>query len=114
MKMPLKIIKSLIAAYVVTFIMLLFLAFLMFKFSISGTTLALGIVAIYLLSNIVSGIIIGKAAGQRRFAWGALVGLLYVVIMAMIGNVIGDVDTGKLLLPGFISVTGAVFGGIIS
>lgn len=112
---PVAILKALIAAYVISGIMLLFLAFLLYKFYLSDTTLAFGIVLIYLIANIIGGMITGKNVATRKFAWGILFGVIYVVILMAASMLLSSIpDVKMLILPCIVCITGAMFGGIIS
>lgn len=77
-------IKSLLAAYVVSCIMLFLLSFLLYKFDLSEQTVQIGIILTYILSAFVGGFVMGKKAKTRRFLWGMAVGILYFAFLACI------------------------------
>ena len=64
------ILKSLLAAYVVTGILLMILAMALYKFELTEEAVTAGITAVYLLSTFAGGLVAGKLAKIRRFFWG--------------------------------------------
>ena len=67
------ILKSLLAAYVVTGILLMILAMALYKFELTEEAVTAGITAVYLLSTFAGGLVAGKLAKIRRFlliTWG--------------------------------------------
>ena len=64
------ILKSLLAAYVVTGILLMILAMALYKFELTEEAVTAGITAVYLLSTFAGGLVAGKLAKIRRFVLG--------------------------------------------
>lgn len=81
------ILKSLIIAYVITGVLLLILALLLYKVELNEGKVSIGIIAIYLLSSFIGGLTAGKSSGSRKFIWGALVGVSYFLILTVISLV---------------------------
>ena len=71
------VLKALMAAYVVTGLLLLLLTLLVYKMEFSEEKVTAGITAIYVLSTFVGGLVIGKLSKMRTFLWGLAVGILY-------------------------------------
>ena len=71
------VLKALMAAYVVTGLLLLLLTLLVYKMEFSEEKVTAGITAIYVLSTFVGGFVIGKLSKMRKFLWGLAVGILY-------------------------------------
>lgn len=114
-KIPIRLIKTTLAAYIVTAIMLLLLSYLMYKYEISGTALNVGLVLTYIIPNFMAGLITGKMMKEKRLLWGVVSGIMYMIVYVLVNLIIGDsVTIGKILLPLIISVTGAALGGIVS
>lgn len=72
------LLKALLFSYVVTGISLLLLSVLLYKFEWNEHLVSAAIVAVYVLSTVVGGIVIGKLVRTRRFFWGLLLGNLYL------------------------------------
>lgn len=77
-------IKSLLASYIVTGILLLVLTFFMYKFELNEKIVSAAIVGIYVVSTLIGGIIIGKLTKSKRYLWGMVLGILYFVLLLLI------------------------------
>ena len=78
------LLKALLFSYVVTGISLLLLSVLLYKFEWNEHLVSAAIVAVYVLSTVVGGIVIGKLVITRRFFWGLLLGNLYFILLLVI------------------------------
>ena len=77
-------IKSLLASYIVTGILLLVLTFFMYKFELNEKIVSAAIVGIYVVSTLIGGIIIGKLTKSKRYLWGMVLGIIYFVLLLLI------------------------------
>lgn len=77
-------IKSLLASYIVTGILLLVLTFFMYKFELNEKNVSAAIVGIYVVSTLIGGVIIGKLTKSKRYLWGMVLGILYFVLLLLI------------------------------
>ena len=109
-------IKSLLAAYVTSCVMLLGISFLLYKFDISEQTVNAGIVITYILSAFIGGFLAGKQMKVRRFLWGALIGVLYFVFLILISiGVYRSSLVGTELAVAFgVCLAGGTVGGMLS
>ncbi|MDD2972637.1 MAG: TIGR04086 family membrane protein [Lachnospiraceae bacterium] len=78
------IMKCLLCAYVVTGVLLLILALLLYRFQLSENVVDIGIIVIYVLSSFLAGWICGKKAKTRRFLWGLAMGCIYFFVLILI------------------------------
>ncbi len=78
------ILKTLLASYIVTGLLLLLLTFLVYKLGLDEQIVIGGIVAIYIVSTFVGGFIMGKLTQNRKFLWGMLVGIVYCGLLFFI------------------------------
>ena len=76
--------KSLLCSYVVTGILLLILAGILYKFNLDEAKVTAGILIIYVLSAFAGGFVIGKITGTKKFFWGLLVGIFYAVLLVLV------------------------------
>lgn len=67
--------------YVVTLILLLALALVLFKTETSEMVSKVWLIAVYVVSGFLGGFLIGKRTKSRKFLWGFFVGLLYFAIL---------------------------------
>ena len=77
-------IKSLLASYIVTGILLLVLTFFMYKFELNEKIVSAAIVGIYVVSTLIGGMIIGKLTKSKRYLWGMVLGIIYLVLLLLI------------------------------
>lgn len=77
-------IKSLLASYIVTGVLLLVLTFFMYKFELNEKIVSAAIVGIYVVSTLIGGMIIGKLTKSKRYLWGMVLGILYFVLLLLI------------------------------
>lgn len=77
-------IKSLLASYIVTGILLLVLTFFMYKFELNEKIVSAAIVGIYVVSTLIGGVIIGKLTKSKRYLWGMVLGIVYFVLLLLI------------------------------
>lgn len=110
-------IKSLLASYIVTGILLLVLTFFMYKFELNEKIVSAAIVGIYVVSTLIGGMIIGKLTKSKRYLWGMVLGIIYFVLLLLITlgvyrTLNGDsvsIVTSMILCAG-----GGMTGGMIS
>ena len=106
------ILKSLLAAYLVTGILLVLLTFLLYQFELDEQKVTAGIVVIYVVSTFV-----GKLTKVKRFAWGLTLGVVYFVLLLLISLGIYrgiDGNWSNILTTFLMCAGGGMFGGMIS
>ena len=77
-------IKSLLASYIVTGILLLVLTFFMYKFELNEKIVSAAIVGIYVVSTLIGGMIRGNLTKSKRYLWGMVLGIIYFVLLLLI------------------------------
>lgn len=83
----LSVLKVLLVMYLLTGVLLLVLAALLYKMQLSESMVSIGIVFIYVASGFLGGFIIGKIMKTRRFFWGMIMGACYFLIL-VIGSIV--------------------------
>ncbi len=109
--------KNLILAYIMTLIILLILAFLLYKVGLTEKTVSVCMIVTYVASTFAAGFLTGKKLKKMKFLWGLAVGAAYFVILVVLsliggraGNMFGkDFITTLLLCAG-----GGMLGGMVS
>ena len=111
------LIKALMIAYIVTGVLLFIWAFLMYKFGLKEQIVQFGVTFIYIIANAIAGVLVGRSMKQRKFLWGALVGLIYVGIVFLV-SLIASGGCGMIMAEGLstfmLCVGGGMLGGMIS
>ena len=109
--------KALLASYIVTGALLLILTLLLYKFELNEQIVSAAIIAIYLVSTLIGGIIIGKLTGVRKFLWGLGLGVLYFGLLLLITLGVYRTINGhasSLMTTFILCAGGGMAGGMIS
>ena len=111
------VLKSLLASYIITGILLLILAFLVYKFELDEQVVIAGIVAIYVVSTFMGGYIIGKLTGAKKYIWGMIVGAVYFALLFLISyGVYREFNTNGIsaITTAILCIGGGTLGGMLS
>lgn len=120
MTIPKKLISflwAILAAYATTAIVLLLIAFIMFKFNLDESVAQFAVTFVYILSSAVGALVLGKLINKNKYIYGFVMGLIYVIIIFVISLVaVGDAsvlsDNGISTL--LLCLCGGLLGGMIS
>ena len=110
-------VKALLAAYVVTGILLIILALALYKFELNEGAVTAGVTAVYLISTFTGGLVVGKLAKVRRFLWGIVLGILYFALLLLVTVGIYrtfHVSSTEILVTFALCAGGGMAGGMIS
>ena len=112
-----RLIKSLLAAYIVTGLLLLLLALLLYKLQLSESVVNIGIIAIYVAACFLGGFLEGKMMKTRKFLLGGAFGLLYFAVLAIISLAVGQGFSGSsshFVTTLILCMAGGTLGGMVS
>lgn len=113
----LPIFLSVLFAYLVTFLLLLLLAVLVYKTGTDGKLVGVFLVVTYLLSAFVGGLYLGKRMEQKRYLWGILAAVLYFSVYCLITTLLNREMAKELsdyVKTFFLLVLGGMLGGMLS
>jgi len=71
----------LLIMYLISGLLLLLLAALLYRFELSEATVKVGIVVIYIITGFVGGFFIGKQMQDKKYLWGLLTGGIYFLLL---------------------------------
>lgn len=111
------VLKALLVSYIITGILLLILTFLMYKIELNEKSVAAAIVAVYLVSTLIGGIIIGKLARVKRYLWGMGLGIVYFGLLLLITLGVYRTlngDAANLMTTFILCAGGGMAGGMLS
>lgn len=111
------VLKSLLFAYAITGLLLLLLAFLLFRFDLGKGPVTAGIIAVYVLSCLMGGFMAGKILRKDRYLWGVLVGLAYYLLLLTVSFAVQgkwDMTFLHAVATFFMCLGGGALGGMLS
>lgn len=109
--------KCLLVSYILTGVMMLFLAFLLYKFSLPKQMIGIGIILIYIVSTFVGGLFMGKNMKIKKYIWGLVLGMSYFLILLLVSIIVnGKLGNGfgNILLPMILCGASGMLGGMLS
>lgn len=112
---------TLIVMYVVSGLMLLLLAALLYNFELSEATVKIGVIVIYIVSGFTGGFLIGKQMQDKKYLWGLFAGGIYYVLLFVLSMVVKQVmgealafDAVRMLTTFILCAVSGMAGGMIS
>ena len=86
--LPTKILKSLgksiLISYLLTGLLLIILALLLYQFGLSEKIVSICILCVYVVASFFSGFLSGKQLQSRKFLWGCLSGIFYFLLLVLL------------------------------
>lgn len=111
------LLRSLIPAYLLTAILLLALAFGLYRFHLTEEQVELGVKGIYLLVCFIAGIIAGKLGKTQKFLRGLFSGAGYYLILFLVSFAVMQKPAAsgqELYLSLLLCAASGMIGGMIS
>ncbi len=111
------VLTGLLFSYIITAFILLLLSFLMLKVNLPGAGISAGIIAAYIISNLIGGFLVGKKAEQKKFVWGLVMGVFYFVILMLVSLLMNRAEPmplGNLLTALIVCGMSGMVGGMLS
>ena len=108
---------ALLLSALLSALLLFVLSFLLYKLRLGDGKLRLFVCLIYVISCFFGGFLAGKRIKTRRFLWGAVSGLLYVLVLLLLSALSGSgIRTGisGILLAAGLCIGGGTAGGMVS
>ncbi len=94
--------KALLTSMLLTGILLLVMAWILYQTNLSGLAEHVMVIVIYVLACLVGGFLLGKQEEKRRFLWGAGFGAVYFFLLLLLAAAMPGADPGN----GILSSTG--------
>lgn len=110
------ILKELLLQVVLSGVLVIILAFFVFRFSLGDGAIKFMILAIYGICSLIGGLILGRSMERRKFLWGLIAGAVYIgLIIGISFAVQGNVGNGLISMGVGIAVClgCGTFGGMI-
>lgn len=109
-------VKVLLFEFIVSVVLLLITAALMYRIGFSMKTAQMIVCFIYALSTFVGGFILGKIQNSRRILWGLCAGGMYILMLLLVSILIKSSlqSDGRIIWACICSVIGGCVGGMCS
>lgn len=107
----------LVTMYIITGVLLLLLAFLMYRMDLAEPVVNGAIIAIYIIAGFFGGFLMGKKAGVKKYLWGLLMGALYYGVLLLVGIMLHqglDAEPVHLFSTMVLCLLSATAGGMLS
>ena len=115
--MLIPVLVILVTMYIITGMLLLLLAFLMYQMDLAEPVVNGAIIAIYIIAGFFGGFLMGKKTGVKKYLWGLLMGALYYGVLILVGVVLHqglDAEPVHLLSTMVLCLMSATAGGMLS
>ncbi len=91
----LSLLRCLLFSYILTAVLLLLLAFLLYQFGLTEKIVTIAIIAIYVAATFFAGFAAGKRMQSKKFLWGLALGVAYFVVLLLVSLIVNG-STGEL------------------
>ena len=111
------LVKALFISYVITGLLLLILALIMYKAEPPNMFVSAGVVFAYIFSAFMGGMVVGKKTQEKRFLWGIITGMLYFSIIFAVSILMNkDIlsQIGSTIVVFITCGFGGMLGGMLS
>lgn len=112
---------TLVLMYVISGVLLLLLALLLYNMELSEATVKIGVIAIYIISGFAGGFFIGKQMQDKKYLWGLLVGGIYFALLFVLSLLLKQgmgeplvFDVVRILTTLVLCAVSSMAGGMIS
>lgn len=105
-----------LAAVLITAVLLVLSAVLLEKLGLSEKQAQYLVYAIYIISALAAGMIAGKLQREKKFMWGALAGVVWLMVVLVISLCMNGaaIDAGELFPAVVCMVGGGMLGGMLA
>lgn len=107
-----KMLKVLLFSYIVTAVLLLLMALILYKLKVTDSVIKNSIYAIYSVSVFAGALVMGKLTKEKRMIWGLVIALLYFAVLSVVSFGVSKTFYREVseALRAFVC---CIFGGII-
>lgn len=109
--------KCLLFSYIITGLLLMLLALLLYKLKLTEQIVSIGIILIYVAAAFFTGFVTGKKRKEKKFLWGLFMGTAYFLILMGVSLVVnrgaGDIS-GNVATTFLICAGSGMLGGMVS
>lgn len=103
--------------FIISGLLLLLLALLLYKLELTEQAVRIGIVVIYVISGLVGGFLMGKLMREQKYLWGLSAGVVYFVVLMAVSAIVGggfEVDLTRAVTTLILCAASGMAGGMVS
>lgn len=111
------IFASVFVMFIISALLLLLLALLLYKFELTEAVVKIGVVVIYVVSGLVGGVLMGKIMREQKYLWGLTAGVIYFLVLFAASMLIKggfEMDMAKTATTFILCAASGMAGGMIS
>lgn len=111
------LLKNLFLSYIVTFFMLVMLAFIVYRWELGDKTVSLVLIATYIIATLLGGFLTGKKIREKKFLWGMGLSVMYLVvfcILAVIFHGISGFVASNTITTIILCLASGMLGGMLA
>lgn len=108
---------SVFVMFIISGLLLLLLALLLYKMELTESVVKIGIVVIYVLAGLLGGFLMGKIMREQKYLWGLAAGTVYFVVLFAASAIVKgglDMDMAKVATTLILCAASGMAGGMIS
>lgn len=109
--------RALLVSYIVTALLLVLIAFLMYRMGFGDRTLDLLLIVVHVLATFLGGWISGKLVQEKRYLWGLAFGGAYLLVLGIVSFVLNGTiqfSAGSSLTSMIFCLAAAMLGGMLA
>lgn len=111
------IFASVFVMFVISGLLLLLLALLLYKMELTESVVKIGIVVIYVVSGLIGGFLMGKIMREQKYLWGLAAGAIYFAVLFVASALVKggfDMDVAKVTTTLILCAASGMAGGMVS
>lgn len=111
------IVVAVFAMFIVSGLLLLLLALLLYKMEPGESVIKIGIIVIYVIAGLSGGLLMGKIMREQKFLWGLAAGVVYFALLFLVSVLVKggfDVEPARVLTALVLCGASGMAGGMIS
>lgn len=108
---------SVFVMFVISGLLLLLLAMLLYKMELTESVVKVGIIVVYIVSGLLGGFCMGKIMQKQKYLWGLAAGTIYFVILFFTSVVFKgelDINMAKVMTTFILCAASGMAGGMVS
>lgn len=111
------VLAAVFAMFIVSGLLLLLLALLLYKMEPEESVIKIGIIVIYVMAGLFGGFLMGKIMREQKFLWGLAAGVIYFVLLFAVSVLVKggfDMEITKAVTTLILCAASGMAGGMVS